>query len=73
MSVREEGRRIVIVMPKRRSFRETIFECQRQILAHALRKHRGNVSAVVRDLSMPRQTVYNLVSFLKLKLRRKSR
>jgi two-component system C4-dicarboxylate transport response regulator DctD len=46
-------------VPAREGFNEIIAECERLILIHALRRHRGNKSRVTQQLGIPRQTLYN--------------
>lgn len=49
----------MIRIPAREGFNDIISECERLILVHALRRHRGNKSRVTQQLGIPRQTLYN--------------
>ena len=53
------GDEMTIRVPARDGFNDIIAECERLILVHALRRHRGNKSRVTQQLGIPRQTLYN--------------
>jgi len=53
------GEELTLRIPAREGFNDIIAECERLILVHALRRHRGNKSRVTQQLGIPRQTLYN--------------
>ncbi len=57
--LRVAGAELMIRIPAREGFNDIISECERLILVHALRRHRGNKSRVTQQLGIPRQTLYN--------------
>ncbi|MCA8959825.1 MAG: sigma-54-dependent Fis family transcriptional regulator [Planctomycetes bacterium] len=55
----QEGESLHLRVPLRQGFNEIIAECEKLIILHSLRSHRGNKSRVTQQLGIPRQTLYN--------------
>jgi DNA-binding NtrC family response regulator len=54
-----DGAEVMIRVPLRPSFKGLVGECEKAILANALREHAWNKSEVTRALKIPRQSLYN--------------
>ena len=60
--VHRSGESLAFSIPHRGTFHEIIAECERVVLLNALKECRWNKSKVVKNLKIPRQSLYNLIA-----------